>query len=136
MYIQNHTPTRLQASSKGYKKLRVWQEAHRLVLAVYQLTDPFPKSEILSLTSQIRRAVISIVANIVEGQAKGSNKDFLRFLKISNGSLLEVEYYLELCLELNYISKKQYEEIESQRLIVGNLLNGLIKSLRLKITRP
>ena len=116
--------------NKGYKKLKVWQEAHSLVLLVYKNTKNFPKEEIFGLTSQLKRAVVSVPANIVEGQAKRSKASFLQFLNISNGSLVEVEYYFELARELEFLTDKQYKELEDQCLVVGNLLYGLIKSLK------
>ncbi|MCR4324404.1 MAG: four helix bundle protein [Candidatus Curtissbacteria bacterium] len=119
---------------KGYQKLQVWTEAHKLVLTIYKLTENFPKSELLALTSQMRRSAVSIPGNIVEGHAKRSQKDFLRFLNTSNGSLVELEYYLELSPDLGYIKRSEYEEVEQQQVIVGNLLNGLMKSIRSKIT--
>lgn len=115
---------------KGYEKLEVWQKAHEFVLLVYRNTEDLPKSELFGLTSQIRRAAVSIAANIVEGQASSSKKDFLNFLNIANRSLVETEYLLKTVLDLNYLSKEKYEQLESSRILVGNLLNGLMRSLR------
>ncbi|OGY26946.1 MAG: four helix bundle protein [Candidatus Woykebacteria bacterium RBG_16_43_9] len=115
---------------KGYKKLRVWEEAHKLVLLVYKETKGFPREELFGLTSQLRRAVISVPANIVEGQVKNSRRSFIQFLNIANGSLVEVEYYLELAKELNFLTEKQFKKLDEQRIVVGGLLNGLIKFLR------
>lgn len=116
--------------AKGYRKLLVWQESHKLVLLIYKLKKKFPREELFGLTSQICRAVVSISANIVEGQARASRKEFLQFLYIANGSLIETEYYLELARDLIYISLDQYNVLEEKRIIVGNLLHGLIISLR------
>lgn len=116
--------------TKGYKKLDVWQKSHQLVLLTYKYTKDFPKYELFGLTSQIRRAVVSITANIVEGQASNSKRDFLNFLNMANRSLVEAEYLLEASLDLGYLLKSQYEQLESLRICVGNLLNGLIRSLR------
>lgn len=118
---------------KGFRKLKVWQEAHKLTLLVYRITDKFPKHELFGLTSQLRRAVVSIVANIVEGHVKHSKKEFLHHLDFANGSLAEVEYYLELARDLKYIAQDEYEILESQRIIVGNLLHGFIKSIKLNL---
>ncbi|MBU0569804.1 four helix bundle protein [Patescibacteria group bacterium] len=118
--------------NKGYKKLLVWQEAHKFVLMIYKISNSFPKTEIFALTSQIRRAVVSIVANIVEGQARSKN-DFRRFLWMSNGSLVEVEYFLELALDLKYINLRVYNELEKQRVQVAKLLSGLLKSQSLSV---
>lgn len=113
--------------NKGYKKLRVYEEAHKLVKGVYLVTEKFPKSELFGLVSQIRRAAVSVVANILEGQARSSRKEFRQFLNIANGSLVELEYYLELTLDLKYLSEEKYLELENQRHSVGLLLGGLIK---------
>jgi len=114
----------------GYKRLNVWKEAHEFTLLVYKVTKTFPRDELFGLTSQFRRAVISVVANIVEGQARASKKEFLQFLYISNGSLVEVEYYCELTRDLDYIDQKTFELLNEKRIVVGNLLHGLIKSLK------
>ncbi len=82
------------------------------------------------LTSQLRRAAVSIVANIVEGQAQNTKSQYLKFLNHSNGSLSEVEYYLELLRDLGYISPNLYEKLENQRREIGFLLFQLINSLR------
>lgn len=116
---------------KGFRKLKVWNEAHKLTLLVYRITDKFPRQELFGLTPQIRRAVVSIAANIVEGHVKHSKKEFLHHLDFANGSLVEVEYYLELARDLKYINNDEYETIENQRIIVGNLLHGFIKSIKL-----
>ncbi len=115
---------------KGYKKLKVYQEAHKLVLEIYNITMDFPKSELFGLISQMRRSAVSIVANILEGQARISKKEFKQFLSIANGSLVELEYYLELSCELGYITKQQYENLEKQRILVGSLLGGLLRYLK------
>lgn len=115
---------------KGFRKLLVWQRAHELVLAVYKMTDKFPKSEIFALTSQLRRAVVSIPANIAEGQGAGTKPQFARYLDIAKGSLSEVEYYLVLAKDLQYIKPETYTETESLRSEVGFLLYRLIGSMR------
>ncbi len=96
----------------------------------YRLSGHFPKEEVYGLTSQLRRAVISVIANIVEGRGKPTDKDFLRYLYIANGSLCECQCYYEVALELGYIDKVQYDYIESKRNEVGYLLNSLIKSIQ------
>lgn len=115
---------------KGFRKLLVWQRAHELVLAVYKMTDKFPKSEIFALTSQLRRAVVSIPANIAEGQGAGTKPQFARYLDIAKGSLSEVEYYLVLAKDLQYIKPETYTETVSLRSEVGFLLYRLIGSMR------
>lgn len=113
----------------GYKRLHVWKESHELVLMVYEITKKFPKDELFGLVSQIRRAAVSIPANIVEGYARTSKKELAQFLSVSRGSLAEVEYYLFLSKELRYLSPAEYEKIENKRIIVGKLLNGFVRSL-------
>ena len=123
--------SKYQSVKKGYRKLEVFNESHKLVLLVYKVTGGFPREEIYGLTSQLRRAVVSVAANIVEGQGRRTKKDFLRFLYMSNGSLIEVEYYLELALDLGYLESEDFDKADQQRKRVGILLNGLIKSLTL-----
>lgn len=96
---------------------------------MYKITKTFPKDELFGITNQLRRAAVSIAANIVEGQARSSKKEFLQFLSIANASLVEVEYYLELIRDLEYIDNESYNRFEEKRTIVGNLLHGLMKSI-------
>lgn len=107
----------------------VWKKAFDFVKLVYRLSAHFPKEEVFGLTSQLRRAAVSIIANIAEGRGKSSDKDFLRFLYISKGSLNECQCYLELVLELSYINQEQFDFIENKRREVGYLLYTLMKSL-------
>ena len=116
-------------TGKGFRKLIVWQRAHLLVLQVYKFTEKFPKHEIFGLTSQIRRAMVSVPANVAEGYAAGGRGQFGRYLDIAQGSLAEVEYYLLLALDLTYIVQVQYDEAESLRAETGFLLHRLIESL-------
>ena len=116
-------------TGKGFRKLIVWQKAHQLVLTVYKFSEKFPKHELFGLTSQLRRAIVSVPANIAEGYAAGGKAQFGRYLDISQGSLAEVEYYLILALELKYITQAQYEQAESLRAETGFLLHRLIESL-------
>jgi four helix bundle protein len=99
--IQNSESNRL-APAKSFEQLIVWQKAHQFVLGVYRFTDAFPRSEIYGLTSQLRRAAVSIPANIAEGFKKRGRPDKVRFLNIAQGSLEECRYYLILAKDLNY----------------------------------
>src|ERR1700730_5405834 len=96
-------------AAKTFKDLVVWQKAHRFVLKTYLLTSSFPKSEIYCLTSQIRRAAISIPANIVEGFARRGLSDKIRFLNFAQGSLEECRYYLILIQDLGYSPTAEME---------------------------
>jgi four helix bundle protein len=99
--IQEPEAKRL-APAKSFKQLIVWQKAHQFVLGVYHLTENFPRKEIYGLTSQLRRAAVSIPANIAEGFKKRGRTDKVRFMNIAQGSLEECRYYLILAKDLNY----------------------------------
>ena len=92
----------MRSAAKKFEDLFVWQKAHQFVLAVYRLTSSFPKDEIYGLTSQFRRAAVSIAANIAEGFPKRGRLDKLRFLNIAQGSVEECRYYLILSRDLGY----------------------------------
>ena len=109
----------------------MWKASDELVRAVYRATTDFPKNEIYGLTSQLRRASLSVVLNIVEGYARRSSGDLRRFLDISLGSLAETEYLLELCNELGYLSERDFGSLNEMRSVCGRL----IWSYRAKITR-
>jgi four helix bundle protein len=120
---------RTDRTGKGFRKLLVWQRAYQLVLQVYKFTEKFPKHELFGLTSQLRRAIVSVPANVAEGYAAGGQGQFGRYLNIAQGSLAEVEYYLILAQDLTYITPSQYEQSESIRAETGFLLHRLIESL-------
>lgn len=113
-----------------YHELIVWQRADEFVREVYKITINFPLEEKFGITSQLRRAAISVVLNIVEGQARGTKKDFVRFLLISRGSCSECAYLLEISLSLGYLNQEQYNELEDLRQQANYLLQRLIRSLR------
>lgn len=114
---------------KSFKKLTAWQKAYNFALIIYKYSQKFPSSELYGLTSQIRRAAISISANIAEGSERQYKKEFVQFLSIARGSLAEVETYLILSKDLGYLNEKGFSELEEQRKEVGRLLRGLYKSL-------
>jgi len=113
----------------SFKKLTVWRKAYLFVLSIYKQTQKFPSSELYGLTSQVRRAVVSILANIVEGSERQHKREFLQFLSIARGSLGEVETYLMLAKDLGYIDEEKFIELEGQRKKIGRLLRGLFRSL-------
>jgi four helix bundle protein len=117
---------------RNYQDLIVWQKAMDLVEAVYQMTRFFPREEIYALTSQIRRAVVSIPSNIAEGQGRTSKKEFCNFLSIAHGSVREVETQVMIAQRLQYISKEQALKILEPAAEVGRLLQGLMKSVESK----
>lgn len=116
----------------SYKELKVWQESYSLSLAIYNLTKVFPKDEIYGLTSQIRRACVSISANIAEGFNRQTSKEYLQFLFISKGSLQETDFLLLLSKDLKYCSETKYLEVKNKIDLVGKMLSGLIRSIRTK----
>lgn len=114
---------------KGYKKLIVWQKADDLAYQVYMVTKTFPKEEIYGITSQLRRAALSIPTNIVEGYGRQGRKELKQFVNIALGSLAEVEYLLDFSLRLKYLTVEEHKEIQDLRQQVGNLLWKFYKSL-------
>jgi len=117
-------------SVKNYKDLIAWQRAMDLVEKVYQLTLGFPKEETYGLTSQIRRAVVSVPSNIAEGEGRNSTNDFLRFLSIAHGSLREVETQLLIAVRLNYLKQEDIREAQQLCAETGRILNGLMNRLK------
>ncbi len=115
---------------KSYRDLETWQQAMALVLEVYRVTKLFPKEELFGLTSQVRRAVVSIPSNIAEGQGRTSTKEFLHHLSIAYGSLCETETQLLIAKDLNYLAQQDYESLSIMTARVGRLINGLSKSLQ------
>lgn len=114
--------------TKSYLELEVWKKAHQLVLEVYSITKDFPKSETFGLTSQIRRASISVPANIVEGYKRLGKADKIRFYNIAQSSLEEVKYFLFLSDELGLI--KEYSRIKNLAEEVSKMLDGYIKQIQ------
>lgn len=123
---------KIESREKGFRKLIVWQRAHQMALLIYKLTDEFPKSEVYGLTSQLRRASVSVPANIAEGYGHGPGREgqIGRYLNIAQGSLSEVEYYLILSLDLNFIDQEKYQQAEALRAEVGYLLYRLVQKIR------
>ncbi|MED4016039.1 four helix bundle protein [Sutcliffiella cohnii] len=107
-------------------KLVVCQKAHKLVLQIYEVTKKFPKDEQFALTSQMRRAAVSVLSNIVEGKARGSDKEFRRFLLLARGSLEELKYQLILAKDFKYMNEMDHSDLILLANEVGKLLNGLI----------
>jgi len=109
--------------------LNVWSKADELAYQVYKVTKTFPKHEMFGLVSQMRRSAVSVPANIAEGYAHYTNREKARFYKIANASLAELEYYIYFTYErLNYINKKQHDELVELRDETGKMLNGLIRT--------
>ncbi|TSC66888.1 MAG: hypothetical protein G01um101466_855 [Parcubacteria group bacterium Gr01-1014_66] len=113
-----------------FTDLRVWQEAHELVLMTYQETKQFLKEEQFGLTSQMRRAAVSITSNIAEGFPRQSLKEKIQFYSMSHGSLTELQNQLFIARDVGYISPQEFEEITTQGVAVHKLLNAFLKKTR------
>ena len=117
--------------SRSFKDLDSWKKAHEFVNAVYQVTKLFPEEERYGLTSQFRRAAVSIAANICEGYRKISRADKLRFMNIAQGSLEECRYYIILAYDIEYINQKIYDHLEFLINGASWKLNGYAESISL-----
>ncbi len=115
--------------SRSFKDLECWQRAHEFVKAVYAVTKQFPEDERFGLTSQFRRAAVSIAANICEGYKKLSKTDKLRFMNIAQGSLEECRYYIILSLDIEYINDETYNDLDFLINGTSYKLNGYAKAL-------
>ena len=114
---------------RDHKKLRAFELADELAFRIYKMTSKFPKEEQYGLTSQMRRAAVSVPSNIVEGCARDSQTEYLRFLTIAFGSLRELHYQFSLSNRLGYI-QNQFLDLEKNIIEAEKVLNGLIRSLR------
>ena len=115
-----------------YRKLLVYQQSMTLLRDVYSLSKNFPPQELYGLTNQIQRAVVSIPSNIAEGMGRFSVKDRIRFLEISNGSLMEVMCQLEIAQQLGYITPEELKEQEEKIASIAKMMIGLRKNLEEK----
>lgn len=116
--------------NKGFENLVVWQKAHSFVLSVYKHTKVFPKDELFGLTSQYRRAAVSIAANIAEGYGKKGINDKLRFYNIAEGSINECRYYVILSKDLGYVNLNESHALYNELAIVQKLLSSYSKALK------
>ena len=118
---------------KAFRNLIVWQKAMDLVELTYVQTKIFPSEELYCLTQQMRRSAISVPSNIAEGYGRNQTKDYIRFLRISSGSLYELETQYEIAFRLGYIKEQSYREISSLALEVEKMLASLINKLNQSI---
>lgn len=114
----------------SYKELIVWQKSFDLAKKVYRITESFPKSEVYGLTSQMRRAVVSIPSNIAEGFVRKHTKEFSQFISIAFGSGAELETQLLLSKELKFITEKEFSEVDSLLSEIMKMLNSLLSKLK------
>lgn len=114
---------------RDYTKVEAWKRSDDLAVAIYERTRTFPKEEIYGLTAQLRRAAFSVPANIAEGSARESKRDYLHYLYIARGSLTEAQYFLHLSHRLGYLSDSHYRILGEQVKITFRCLHGLIQAV-------
>lgn len=119
----------------SFQKLKVWQEAKKLVVDVYHLLDNFPKFEKFALCDQIRRAIVSVPSNIAEGSGRRSLKEQIHFLEIAYGSLMETYNQLLIAIDLTYITEESVEAIKPSIDAVAKMINGLSNSYSEKLEK-
>jgi len=114
---------------RDYRKIKAWQFAGRLAVDVYKATAEFPKAEVWGLVSQMRRAAVSVPANIVEGSARRSQTEYVHFLYISISSLAELGYYIKFAREVGYLPAKTHDKLGSMHEETAKTLRGLINHI-------
>ncbi len=114
---------------KHYRNLVMWQKAHHLVLEIYKITKTFPKDETFGITNQLRRAIVSVAANIVEGYKKRTKQSKINHYNIAEGSLAEVDYFILLSKDLQFLEELKYTILESKIEEVGKMLDSYIYKL-------
>lgn len=114
----------------SFSDLKVWQEGHKLVILVYKFTKVFPKEELYSIVDQMKRAVASITANIVEGFGRKSYKEKLQFYYQAKGSLLELKNFLLIAQDVGYLNETSFKALMDQADLVDQLLQGFIKKTK------
>lgn len=117
----------------SYKELKVWQKAVNLVTGIYRLTVKFPKEEQYGLVSQLRRLAVSVPSNVAEGWGRGNTREYIRFLTIARGSLMELETQLIISEKLGFLSLDSHKLLLAQIDEIGRMLNSLITSLKNKV---
>ena len=115
--------------SSDFRNLKVWQKSMELTAEIYRLVKFLPKDENFALSDQMRRAVISIPSNIAEGRGRNSDKDFVRFLSISRGSLWELSTQLDICLMMNYLTEHQIQNAKNYIDEISKMMTALSNSL-------
>ena len=118
---------------RDYKKIKAYQLADELCVAVYKHTQKFPQNELYGLTSQLRRASVSVATNIVEGASRQTFKDYLHFLYMSRGSLAESQYLISLAQRLEYLNSNNSHELVEKANTAAKTLFGLINSVKTEV---
>jgi len=119
--------------ARDFKNIKAWQYADDLAVLVYSKATSFPKEELYGITSQLRRAVVSVPANIAEGTGREHKKEYLNFLYIARGSIAETEYLLHLANRLKYLQDSDYKKLEEIRKETAKTLQGLINSVKKEV---
>ena len=115
---------------RDYRNIKAWQYADSLVVDIYEKTKLFPKEELYGLTSQLRRAAVSVATNIAEGASREHRREYLQFLYIARGSINETKYLVHLGKKLGYINKRDYETLHGLSEEASKTLHGLITSVK------
>ena len=115
---------------KDFRTLQVWEKAHALTLAIYKVTEKFPKQELYALTNQIQRAAVSVPTNIAEGCGKDSDAELKRYFVIAMGSSSELEYLLLLARDLKYLPEDSHQTLSNDLVEVRRMLNAFIQKLK------
>ena len=119
---------------RSYRDLEVWQKTMDLVVECYRVSETFPKAELYGLSSQLKRAAVSIPANIAEGHGRTHTKEYLNHLSIVYGSLMELETHLQIAARLNCLNNSSLQPLLDKTAEIGRIVNGLIQSLNRKLT--
>ena len=117
---------------KDFKDLKVWHKAYALSVAVYEKSRGFPREEIYGLTSQLRRAAVSVGANIAEGCGRRSDGEFIRFLQIARGSAAEMEHHLLLARDLKFLTSEAHQDLEQKVIELQRMLTSLVAAIEEK----
>ncbi|MCM8539020.1 MAG: four helix bundle protein [Lentisphaeraceae bacterium] len=115
---------------KSYKDLIVWQKSMKLVSEIYKVTRNFPDTEKFGLVSQMRRSAVSIPSNIAEGYGRGSKVEYARYVKISRGSMYELDTQVEIARTQDFLNNENYKKITGNLEEIGRMLNGLVSALQ------
>jgi four helix bundle protein len=120
---------------RNFKNIKAWQYADDLAVLVYSKTKSFPREELYGITSQLRRALVSVPTNIAEGASREHKKEYLNFLYIARGSMAETEYLLHLSRRLGYLQDDEYKKLEDRRKEAAKTLHGLITAVKKDVER-
>lgn len=115
---------------QSFTDLKAWQEGHKFVLQIYKATDTFPKTEIFGLTSQLRRASVSVTSNIAEGFSRKSQKEKIRFYYIALASLTETQNQILIAKDIQYLNKNHFDNLAEKTVTIAKLINGLLRSIQ------